>query len=169
MIDAPTVAIATVVDAIGANTVIGAKRAGLLCLPDGKARWRDLEPPSETMARSAIVNALRRDGFGVVEEDVALYGPVANPSPRALRITLMAADLQLCQVGFGISGNRLKGTLTVRWEEFDRTARQRRSSDEYVVPISAAKLTRDGVPGTVLDALTRSVARWTVSRGRKAD
>ena len=161
----PEVAIVAVVDTIAMGTTVGAKRAGLLCMPDGTARWRDFDPPGAATLTRTVAAALRARQIEVSGDDDVIYGPASDPPRRIVRVSLLGAELTLCRTKFGIAGQRVRGTLTVRWEEFDRAARRSVAIDDYRISIEAKDLPQDGPTALLLNAVTRSADRWATERG----
>ena len=108
------------------NAVLGPLRAGLLCLPVGKVRWRDLALPDASTATAHLHRTLAAERLQVETGGDPIFAEPPSPTRYRLRVTVPAATLKLCKPGSPIGPQVYKGagTLTIVWETFDRQARE---------------------------------------------
>jgi hypothetical protein len=113
---APTVAVTPVMVDIDQGQAVGARRAGMLCLPAGQTLWREVAPAPDRATRG-IAAALREAGFAITQAGDL---QAAAPSASRYRIvaTVLTASISVCESKVGIARAMLgrgsvkaKGTL----------------------------------------------------------
>jgi hypothetical protein len=135
--------------------VVGRKRAGALCLPNGAIRWSDVAAGTATDQRELVQDALEDAGVAVTP-----FGEAQDRRGTArLRATVQAARFDLCARRWGLGdGKAMSGEagITVEWRVEDGVAppRVHRSVVSQTVPASA------GAPvGALYRALLGQAAR----------
>ncbi len=151
-------------DGIGADDSIGPKRAGLICLPSGHIRWRDLVPGERADRREIVQDALEDAGLPILS--------TASASTRRqfrIRGLVTEASANLCarQQLLGDSA-ALSGTarLTIEWriEDVADPGTSRRHVSAVDRKIAAGNAASAGTIGRALigDA-ARDLAEWLKS------
>jgi len=117
------------------ETVIGPVRAGMLCLPNGKLRWRDLRLPGLLDSQALVARALASGGMNVVTRD-------AGPSKRGgfINLAIETAHLRLCMPGLsGVVGKpRGEGNMRLHWQLSDSDGKPIGGAFISETPLSAA-------------------------------
>ena len=104
-------------DSIGADDSIGPKRAGLMCLPNGHIRWRDLMPGERADRRDIVEDALEDAGLPIVSG-----APSATRRQFRVRGLVTEASASLCARQQLIGDKAaLSGTahVTIEWRVED--------------------------------------------------
>lgn len=97
------------------DTVLGPKKAGLLCMPNGKVRWRDISPDDAALT-DLVARHLRAAGLKVsssLETD-----NVDGTTP--LKVTVTDFKVAACarRWGFGDRGTMTgQGTVSMSWSQ----------------------------------------------------
>lgn len=108
--------IASVEYALSPLDRVGSLQAGLLCLPKGKLRWRDVaRPDGETLARK--LTDVIGGKLSVAARADPLFGDPEPPTRYRIRVVIEAVKLRLCIAGLGIGEKQPSGggVATVRW------------------------------------------------------
>lgn len=123
----PVYAITRVGSSLGDDEVVGAKRAGLACLPNGAIRWGDVATGGTMDQREIVQDAAEDAGLPVTP-----LGMIRDGGARSvlnLRGAIRAASFSLCARGWGFGGiggvgdrARMSGdaTLSVEWRVEDQ-------------------------------------------------
>jgi hypothetical protein len=109
---APPYTIARMGSAIDAAEIVGTRRAGTLCLPDGSLRWSDVADAGTMDQRELAEDAFEDAGVPVT--------PLGTGPERATRLrgTVRAAHFSMCArrwLGGGSKALSGDATLTVEW------------------------------------------------------
>lgn len=147
---------------------VGKLQAGLLCLPKGKLRWRDVARPSDDVMLARLSAVLNKSGLAVSARADRLF---ADPEPLTtyrIKVVVEAVKLRLCIAGLGIGEMQPKGNgqITVRWETYDRMARTKIDSVTFALPLSIAGRDARGASSVVSDALVETARRYAAVRAR---
>ncbi len=102
--------------------VVGRRRAGLLCAPNGRLRWADLAPDPDRAA-VLIADVLREAGVAADLPRDDRIGGTAPPGERRVLGDVVALDASLCVketsvprlFRMKIAPTKGRATLTVRW------------------------------------------------------
>lgn len=145
---------------------VGKLQAGLLCLPKGKLRWRDLARPSDDAMLARLSEVLAEGGLAVPARADRLF---ADPEPQTtyrVKVVVETVKLRLCIAGLGIGEMQPKGEgqIKVRWETYDRQARAKIDSVSFDVPLSVRGQDARGTSGVVGDAIIESARRYAAGR-----
>ncbi len=145
---------------------VGKLQAGLLCLPKGKLRWRDVARPNDDLVLARLDAVLAEGGLTVSARADRLF---ADPEPQTtyrVKVIVESVKLRLCIAGLGIGEMQPKGEgqMTVRWETYDRAARTKIDSVAYDVPLSILGRDARGTSSVVSDALVESARRYATAR-----
>ena len=151
---------------ISDNAVLGPLRAGLLCLPAGKVRWKDLTRPDASTVIPDLHRKLAADSLRVEAGGDPIFAVPAPPTRYRLRVTVVNATLKLCKPGSPIGPQIYKGTgsLTIVWETFDRQARETVLRNEFVVPLVIENGGARSDASPTLAALKRSAGLYAATR-----
>ncbi|MFM9978058.1 MAG: hypothetical protein ACKVOP_08450 [Sphingomonadaceae bacterium] len=147
---------------------VGRVQAGLLCLPKGKLRWRDVaRPPDDVMTRR-LERVLRDRGMTVAPQPDPLFGDLPPPTRYRIKIVVDALSMRLCVPGLGIGEKAPSGSgrLTVRWETWDREARTLAASQRYDVPIAIARRDARTASSVISDAVVETAMRYAAESSR---
>jgi hypothetical protein len=133
---------------------VGSVKAGLLCLPKGKLRWRDVARPGDHALVVRVEDVLRKGGLRVAPQPDPLFGDAPPATTYRIKAVVTDVALKLCVAGLGI-GNRphSQGHVTVRWETYDRLARTRIDKADYVIHVDD----RDGDARTASHVLSNAI------------
>ena len=147
---------------------VGKLQAGLLCLPKGKLRWRDVARPSNDVLLARLSTVLASSGLAVSPRADRLF---ADPEPQTtyrVRVVVETVKLRLCIAGLGIGEMQPKGAgqITVRWETYDRAARAKIDSVTLDVPLSINGRDVRGASSVLTDALVETAQRYAAGRTR---
>ena len=162
---APAYSIAAIEYAPGPLQKVGKVKAGLLCLPKGTLRWRDIARPEDRVLLNRLTDTLAQHEIATAPPPDALFGDAAPQTTYRIKIIVEELRLTLCVAGFGI-GKKPAGTglVRVRWERYDRVARTRTDSTEYEIPIDADGRDARNTPAVLTDALLESARRYAATR-----
>lgn len=144
---------------------VGKLQAGLLCLPKGKLRWRDVARP-EAEAAARTLSAALGERLSVAARADRLFGDPDPVTRFRVRVVVETLNLRLCIAGLGIGEKTPsgEGSMTVRWETYDRMSRARIADDVFVVPLLIKGRDVRGASGILSDALVESAARYAATR-----
>jgi hypothetical protein len=145
---------------------VGKVQAGLLCLPKGKLRWRDVARPDNEKQLTRLTEVLIAGGLLAPAQADRLF---ADPEPQTtyrLKVVVETVKLRLCVAGLGIGEMQPKGEgrMTVRWETYDRVARAKVASVSFDVPLLLNGRDARGASGVISDALVDSASRYAKHR-----
>jgi hypothetical protein len=145
---------------------VGKVQAGLLCLPKGKLRWRDVARPADEIVLSRLTDVLGTGGLSAPARADRLF---ADPEPQTtyrLKVVVETVKLRLCVAGLGIGEMQPKGEgrMIVRWETYDRVARLKTDTTAFHIPLIIDGRDARGAPGIINDALVESARRYVVTR-----
>lgn len=166
----PTYSIATIDYAPGPMTQVGSVQAGLLCLPKGKLRWRDVARPEQHALVMRVEKALVDAGMAIAPQPDPLYGDAPPVTQYRIRVTVDSVSLKICTAGdvlfVGKVGRASStyGTISVRWETFDRAARVRISDHRFAIPVSDRDADARSASHVLNDAIVASAIRYAASR-----
>lgn len=166
----PTYAIAAIEYAPTPLQQVGSVKAGLLCLPKGKLRWRDVARPGEHALVERVEKVLRAGGLSVAPQPDPLYGDAPPATPYRIRVSVEAVALRLCVAGDVILVGKVgkppvsQGTVTVRWETFDRAARVRVGDVRFTMPVDDRDADARTASHVLSDAIEASAARYASLR-----
>jgi hypothetical protein len=171
--------IAAVEYAIAPFDQVGKLRAGILCLPKGKLRWRDVARPEEDVLARRLGDALRAEAMTVAPPPDRLFGDAEPMTKFRVRVVIERLAIRLCVPGLGIGEKSPsgEGTLTVRWETWDRGGRGRgrggggegsaREGSALVrveVPVAIERRDARTASSIVSDAVVESAIRYAAGR-----
>jgi hypothetical protein len=149
---------------------VGSVKAGLICLPKGKLRWRDVARPGDHALVERVEKALRAGGVTVAAQPDPLYGDAPPATLYRIRVTVEAVKLRLCVAGDVMFVGKVgrppttQGVVTVRWETFDRAARARVSDARFEIPVNDHDADARSASHVLSDAIEASAARYATSR-----
>ena len=78
---------------------VGSVKVGLICLPKGKLRWRDVARPSDRALIERVEATLRSGGLSVAPQPDPLFGDAPPVTKYRLRVAVERVDLHLCVAG----------------------------------------------------------------------
>ena len=165
-VEPPEYAIAAIEYAPTPTQVVGSVKAGLLCLPKGKLRWRDVALPRDTALSDRLADVLRTNGLSVAARPDPLYGDAPPVTAFRLRVAVESAKLRVCQA-YGISvGQRpsSKGEIAVRWDVFDSGRREQIDAKRFVMPIDSADGDIRSESGLLSTAIEASAMQFAATR-----
>lgn len=95
------------------ETALGPRKAGLMCLPNGKVRWGDLGPVGPNELQDMLARQLRNLGIIIVSADIA-------PTSGGDRVSAQIDSLHIngCARKWGLGKQRAlsgTGTIGVSW------------------------------------------------------
>ena len=126
-----------------ARQILGPRRAGFLCLPAGKVRWRDMALPAVADVEHAVDQAGWARSLGLTLQQ---SHPVFLLAPADLVVagTLVNAQISMCVPGRNIGiGRRVVtggGQITLRWDIWQTSSKSLISQKQVVVPIAFADM-----------------------------
>lgn len=97
---------------------VGARKAGLLCLPAGALRWSDIDPGSDAINR-AVARGFSTGG---------VRDPFTVPSSATFKVSgeIVGVDVSACLAETGLKRklggrktSKVSGAISVRWRVFD--------------------------------------------------
>ena len=151
---------------------IGKVQAGLLCLPKGKLRWRDVARPGDHAIAARVEDVLRSGGLSVAPQPDPLYGDAPPATLYRIRVVVTVVTLRLCVAGDVLFVGKVgpppytRGTITVRWETYDRFARQKIDAVTYAMPVDDRAADARTASHVLSNAIEPSAVRYAVSRPR---
>jgi hypothetical protein len=145
---------------------VGKVQAGLLCLPKGKLRWRDVARPEDEVLVGRLSKVIADAGLSVSARADPLFADPAPMTRYRVKVVVERVKLRLCQAGLGIGEKQPSGggDATVRWETYDRAARAKIDSVSFEVPLIVNGRDARGQSGMLGDALVESAARYAAHR-----
>ncbi len=149
---------------------VGSVKAGFLCLPKGKLRWRDVARPGDHAVAERLTDILRKDGLDVAPQPDPLYGDAPPATQYRIRIVVADVALRLCVAGdvplVGKVGRapRTTGTITMRWETYDRVARKKVDAASFQMPVDDNAADARTASHVLGDAIEASARRYAASR-----
>jgi len=148
------------------DAVLGPLRAGLLCLPAGRTRWKDVALPENATAVASLNRTLAAENLAVETAGDPIFAEPPPPTRYRLRVTVVSATLRLCKPGSPVGPQTYKGagTLTVVWETFDRHVRSSVVSNQFTVPLVIEKSDPKRDADAVLEALAQSARLYARTR-----
>ena len=151
---------------------VGSVKAGLLCLPKGKLRWRDVARPGNHALAVRVEDILRKGGLEVAPQPDPLFGDAPPATTYRVRVSVADVTLRLCVAGdvmlIGKVGRApaTRGIVTVRWETFDRVARDRISDLSFAIPVDERDADARTASHVIGDAIAASAMRYAAARPR---
>ena len=151
---------------------VGSVKAGLLCLPKGKLRWRDVARPGDHALAVRVEDILREGGLNVAPQPDPLFGDAPPATTYRIRVSVAEVTLRLCVAGdvmlIGKVGRApaTRGIVTVRWETFDRVARDRISDLSFAIPVDDRTSDARTASHVIGDAIEASAVRYAAARPR---
>ena len=145
---------------------VGKVQAGLLCLPKGKLRWRDVARPGDDVLATRLTGVLGESGLSVAARADPLFADAAPMTRYRVKVVVERVKLRLCLAGLGIGEKQPSGggEATVRWETYDRAARVRIDAVTFDVPLLVNGRDARGQSGMLGDALVESATRYAKHR-----
>ena len=145
---------------------IGKLQAGLLCLPKGKLRWRDVARPGDEALAKRLTEVLADSSLSVAARADPLFGDPVPLTRYRVKIVVERVKMRLCIAGLGIGEKQPsgEGVAAVRWETYDRVARSRVDSITFEVPMAFRQRDARGTSSVISDALVESARRYAVKR-----
>jgi hypothetical protein len=145
---------------------VGKVQAGLLCLPKGKLRWRDVARPEDEVLVGRLSKAIADAGLSVSARADPLFADPAPMTRYRVKVVVERVKLRLCVAGLGIGEKQPSGggDATVRWETYDRAARVLIDKVSYDVPLIVNGRDARGASGVISDALVDSAVRYAKHR-----
>ena len=145
---------------------VGKVQAGLLCLPKGKLRWRDVARPEDEVLAGRMTQALRATGLSVAARADPLFGDAATVTRYRVKVVVERVKLRLCVAGLGIGEKQPSGggEATVRWETYDREARTKIDSVSFDLPVVLNERDARGESDVISDVLVESARRYALRR-----
>jgi hypothetical protein len=113
--DGPVYAITRVSSSLTDDDLVGSKRAGLVCLPNGAIRWRDVGTGGSMDQREVVQDALEDTGLAVTPLGFSSNGSAAHPVLH-LRATVKAAAFRLCAKHYLGDARALSGDAALELE-----------------------------------------------------
>ena len=168
--DRPTYSIAAIEYLPTPLEQVGKVQAGLLCLPKGKLRWRDVARPEQPALVRRVEKALGAGGMAVAPQPDPLYGDPPPETQYRLRVRIEAVSFKICTAGdvlfIGKVGRApyTQGNISVRWETFDRIARVRINNHRFVIPVADRAADARTASHVLNDAIVESAVRYAASR-----
>jgi len=158
--------IATIEYAPGPLDKIGALRAGLICLPKGAVRWRDVARPTDADVVRALSVALAAKGLPAAMPPDILFSDAPPSTTYRIKVIVEAVRLRLCVAGSSLvkqtpSG---KGSVVVRWETYDRVERTLVGKTVFDVPLLLDGRDPRGSAAVLSDAIVGTAAQYAASR-----
>lgn len=158
--------IAAVEYELGPLDKIGKIKAGLLCLPKGTLRWRDVAREADARTISRLSETLRTSGMSVALPPDVLFSDVAPSTKHRLKIVVEAMTLKLCVAGSSLieqtpSGS---GVVAVRWETYDRERRVLEDTQRFETPLRLDGRDPRGSVAVLADALASGAVRYAATR-----
>ena len=167
---APTYSIAAIEYALTPLQIVGSVKAGLLCLPKGKLKWRDVARPEDRALVKRTEDVLRAGGLNLAPQPDPLYGDAPPTTTYRIRVTVTDVDLKQCVAGdvmfVGKVGRPPKtvGTVTVRWETFNREKRVRVNDVRFEMPVDDHDADARSASHVLSNAIEASAARYAAAR-----
>jgi hypothetical protein len=160
--------IAAIEYALGPQEKVGKVQAGLLCLPKGKLRWRDVARPEGEVLAKQLTDVLEQAGLSVAKRPDPLFGDPEPLTRYRVKVVLERLKLRLCVAGLGIGEKQPsgEGAATVRWETYDRASRAKIDTVTYDAPMVLKERDARGSSGVIADAFIESAVRYTAGRSR---
>lgn len=149
---------------------VGKVQAGLICLPKGKLRWRDVARLGDHAVTERLEDVLRNRGLTVAPQPDPLYGDASPATKYRIKVVVAAARLKLCVAGdvplVGKVGRapHTTGAITVRWETYDRVARTKIHSVSYDIAVDDVAADVRSASYIVSDVLVESANRYALTR-----
>ncbi len=149
---------------------VGNVKAGLICLPKGKLRWRDVARPGDHALVGRVESLLREHGLTIAPQPDPLYGDPSPATKFRIAIELTEAKLRLCVAGdvplVGKVGRApsTHGTIAVRWETYDRAARKKIDSVTFMIPIDDTNADARTASHVLSNAIEASAVRYAARR-----
>ena len=145
---------------------VGKVQAGLLCLPKGKLRWRDVARPGDDVLATRLTGVLGESGLSVAARADPLFADAAPMTRYRVKVVVERVKLRLCIAGLGIGEKQPSGggEATVRWETYDRAARARIDTVTFEVPMILNQRDVRGASGVISDALVESAVSYAAHR-----
>ena len=145
---------------------IGKLQAGLLCLPKGKLRWRDVARPGDEALAKRLTEVLADSSLSVAARADPLFGDAVPLTRYRVKIVVERVKMRLCIAGLGIGEKQPsgEGVAAVRWETYDRVARTQVDSITFEVPMAFRHRDARGTSSVISDALVESARRYAVKR-----
>jgi hypothetical protein len=166
----PTYSIAAIDYAPTPLQKVGSVKAGLLCLPKGKLRWRDVARPGDHALVGRVEDVLRTGGLRVAPQPDPLFGDAPPATTYRIKATVEDVRLRLCVAGdvllIGKVGRApsTQGVVAVRWETYDRVRRVRIHDVRFDVPVDDRDSDARTSSGVLSNAIEASAARYAVAR-----
>ena len=149
---------------------VGSVKAGLMCLPKGKLRWRDVARPSDHALAGRVEDLLRKGGLAVAPQPDPLFGDAPPATTYRIRVSVEDVMLRLCVAGDVMFVGKVgrapttRGFVTVRWETFDRVARNRVSDVRFAIPVDERDADARTASHVISDAIEASAVRYAAER-----
>ena len=145
---------------------IGALRAGLICLPKGKLRWRDVARPTDGDITRALSVAAAAKGLPVAMPPNPLFSDAPPATTYRIKVVFEEVELRLCVAGSSLmkqtpSG---RGRALIRWETYDRIKRTMVATNVFDVPLLIDGRDPRGSATVLADAMRESATRYAASR-----
>lgn len=113
--DGPIYAITRVGSALTDDDLVGSKRAGLMCLPNGAIRWGDVGTGGSMDQREVVQDALEDAGLAMTPLGSFGGGTAGHPALH-LRATVRAAAFRLCAKHYVGDARALSGDAALELE-----------------------------------------------------
>ncbi len=145
---------------------IGKLQAGLLCLPKGKLRWRDVARPGDEAVAKRLTKVLGDGGLLVAPRADPLFGDPVPLTRYRVKVVVERVKMRLCIAGLGIGEKQPsgEGITAVRWDTYDRVERSHVDSITFEVPMIFKQRDARGTSSVISDALAESARRYAVKR-----
>lgn len=149
---------------------VGSVKAGLLCLPKGKLRWRDVARPGDHALAGRVEDVLRENGLAVAPQPDPLFGDAPPATTYRIKVTVDSVKLRLCVAGdvlfIGKVGRApaTQGVIAVRWETFDRINRVRVADVSFDIPVDDKTSDARTASHVLSNAIEASAARYAAAR-----
>lgn len=164
----PDYSVAAIEYSPGPLTRVGSVKAGLLCLPKGRLRWRDVARPADVTLMRLVTAVLEANGLSVASPPDPVFGDPPPMTRYRVRVVVTAMTMRLCVAGLGIGEKKPsgEGTLSIRWDTFDRAARTLIDRQVFDVPIIAQGRDPRTSVAPFGEALSVGAARYARSRAQ---
>ena len=149
---------------------VGSVKAGLICLPKGKLRWRDVARPSAHALAGRVEDLLRKGGLSVAPQPDPLFGDAPPATTYRIRVSVEDVKLRLCVAGDVMFVGKVgrapttRGVVTVRWETYDRVARDRVGDVRFAMPVDDNDADARTASHVISDAVEASAVRYAAER-----
>ncbi|MGJ3649748.1 hypothetical protein ACLB0R_14915 [Sphingomonas sp. GlSt437] len=167
---APSYYIFAVDASFGPRAKIGAKRAGLLCIPAGPLRWRDVDNGGVSHLGAMLGAALNRAGLHALSRDRDVFETGGPDADYRVVVTIKGIDASVCAPHWGLGGKRAydgHGRIALRWQVYSRATRAIVDDWETQSTFQLDRHNDESFIKTALDGVARDFADHEAKQGRR--